>query len=332
MIRGFLFHYMVKAFSKRLCIEIAKAILTGIVLCYGLSFAAQQHWSLDLLRHFLLQYALIAALLTIAFLVMRQWMALMIALALLGTVSYEIYVSTPQSGPAPATQERRVVIAQYNRFFGNPEFEAFYNWVRNGSGQNVDIVLIQEGYNSFQKFALLEDVFPYRYPANGAQQFNEVVVLSKKPITVEPLRLQAETFHTIASRVSVTDEGATPLVIYSLHTKSPTNATRFHRRNDELMVLADVILQDSSPYIVASGDWNVTPYSPYFRTFRKISGLTNRYFGHLPPPTWPEFAPAYLAQLPIDHILTSPNMTIISKKRGPAMGSDHFPIIAEIAY
>ena len=81
-----------------------------------------------------------------------------------------------------------------------------------------------------------------------------------------------------------------------------------------------------------AGDWNITPYSPYFDELKKRSGLKYEITTIFPAHTWPSPFILPLFQIPIDHILYKGDLQLISKERGPAMGSDHYPLIATFGF
>ena len=78
------------------------------------------------------------------------------------------------------------------------------------------------------------------------------------------------------------------------------------------------------------GDLNVTPWSPYFRDLVKRTGLidTGRKRGF--QSTWKRNNPVF--SIPIDHILHSEDLICTNRWIGPALGSDHRPVMAEFAF
>jgi endonuclease/exonuclease/phosphatase (EEP) superfamily protein YafD len=129
--------------------------------------------------------------------------------------------------------------------------------------------------------------------------------------------------------VSVTLEIKDKIVLlYATHFPKPTYRQEFHTRSMQFMSLAEEIKGQLTPVIVA-GDFNATPYSPIFKKFLKVSGLkdTRTGFGWLP--SWPTFFP--LLWLPIDHILVSPDIQVYRRDTGPHIGSDHYPVFAELS-
>jgi endonuclease/exonuclease/phosphatase (EEP) superfamily protein YafD len=78
---------------------------------------------------------------------------------------------------------------------------------------------------------------------------------------------------------------------------------------------------------VLMGDFNSPPWSPLQGAFRAATGLDNR--GHLlltwPTKLWP------VARIPIDSVFVRGRASILGMATGPEAGSDHLPVLAEIA-
>jgi len=70
-----------------------------------------------------------------------------------------------------------------------------------------------------------------------------------------------------------------------------------------------------------------TPWSAVFGNLLKASNLRDSSRGRGVQPTWPARLPLFW--IPIDHFLHSPELQVISKRTGPAVGSDHLPLLIE---
>jgi endonuclease/exonuclease/phosphatase (EEP) superfamily protein YafD len=86
--------------------------------------------------------------------------------------------------------------------------------------------------------------------------------------------------------------------------------------------LAAIIARLDRPLILA-GDLNATPWSYAFEDFVRAANLTP---GRVVP-TWP----AFLGRLgiPIDFVMAR-GVTVEELETGPALGSDHLPVIAAL--
>lgn len=86
---------------------------------------------------------------------------------------------------------------------------------------------------------------------------------------------------------------------------------------------------------ILTGDFNLVPWSKYYRDFCKILGLKDGLKGHGLIPSFPAprnvsagyKAPAFL---PIDRLLVSPSIQTNHVERLPSLGSDHYGFIAQI--
>jgi len=74
-----------------------------------------------------------------------------------------------------------------------------------------------------------------------------------------------------------------------------------------------------------AGDFNTTPWAPGYRELL-AADLRD---GERALASWPAFLP--FPVIPIDHVLVSKELRVLSKRRGPPLGSDHYPIVVELA-
>jgi len=118
-----------------------------------------------------------------------------------------------------------------------------------------------------------------------------------------------------------------PVIFYGMHAQRPDRAD-FTERKMQFFGPARQIKGQSLPAIVA-GDFNATPYSPVFREFVQIAGLKDSREGFGWQPSWPTFFPPLW--IPIDHILVTPDFQVVKRTTGSYIGSDHYPVIAELS-
>jgi endonuclease/exonuclease/phosphatase (EEP) superfamily protein YafD len=105
-------------------------------------------------------------------------------------------------------------------------------------------------------------------------------------------------------------------------------AMPFVRRNrPELPALAAVIGRTPGSRIVF-GDFNTTEGSPGFADFIQTTGLRDSRLGFGRQPSWPADMPYRLA---LEHALVSTDLAVVARRLGPEIGSDHFPLILDVA-
>ncbi|MGE0747233.1 MAG: endonuclease/exonuclease/phosphatase family protein [Rhodospirillales bacterium] len=77
------------------------------------------------------------------------------------------------------------------------------------------------------------------------------------------------------------------------------------------------------------GDLNLTPWSPRFGTLLDRGGLYDTARGRRLSATWA--SPLPFIGLMIDHVLASPGIVAVDSRVGPDLGSDHRPVVADLA-
>jgi endonuclease/exonuclease/phosphatase (EEP) superfamily protein YafD len=80
--------------------------------------------------------------------------------------------------------------------------------------------------------------------------------------------------------------------------------------------------------VIAAGDFNATAWSPHFQDLVAAGGLRNAIQGHGYVATWPTWF--WPALIPIDHVLVKGPLAATPLRRGPGIGSDHYPLIADL--
>ncbi len=111
------------------------------------------------------------------------------------------------------------------------------------------------------------------------------------------------------------------------HPLPPGSPERLRLRDEQLTALAGFVAGLRKPLILA-GDLNVTPWSPRFERLLRETGLTDTARGRGLQGTWPVGLP--WMRIPIDHCLISESFRVVDRKVGPAVGSDHFPLLVDL--
>jgi endonuclease/exonuclease/phosphatase (EEP) superfamily protein YafD len=131
----------------------------------------------------------------------------------------------------------------------------------------------------------------------------------------------------VPSIVATIDIGSGKLGVIATHPPPPWGAAYSRWRNEQLENLPDYII--SSLPLILLGDLNVTPWNYHFRKLLKRTELIDSSKGRGIQPTWPNYNP--LLWIPIDQCLHSRDVTILNKKIGANVGSDHYPVIVDFA-
>ncbi len=106
---------------------------------------------------------------------------------------------------------------------------------------------------------------------------------------------------------------------------SPSENATSAERDAELLLVA-TSLDKPARAVVVMGDLNDVAWSATTRMFQRISGLLDPRVGRGTFNTFHARFP--FLRWPLDHVFCSPDFTLVSLKRLPGIGSDHFPIEA----
>lgn len=110
---------------------------------------------------------------------------------------------------------------------------------------------------------------------------------------------------------------------------SPTENPESAERDAELVIVARSVAESDQPVIIA-GDLNDVAWSATTRLFRKISGLLDPRVGR---GIFNTFHAGYpYMRWPLDHLFHSQHFTLRDIQCLPAIGSDHFPLLARLSY
>ncbi len=230
----------------------------------------------------------------------------------------EIVLRTPRG--AAATGSRRLRLAFANVLRTNSDASRLIDWVRR---ENVDVLIVAESTGAWPaRLAVLADGWPFiaRTP-NG-----DVAIYSRLRFAGEPHHIMPTIGHAIAVEIA-------GITVMGLHTAAPEDAAT--RANcDELVARVGRHVQQFSGPVAVAGDFNATPWcAPVIRLLAS-TGLRfgpGARIGTFPAERYGRRYPTWFA-LPIDIVLAGRGAAVASRRHGPLIGSDHWPVIAEIAY
>ncbi|WP_439136169.1 endonuclease/exonuclease/phosphatase family protein [Pseudomaricurvus sp.] len=311
-------------------------LLIAMVTLLPLSRSA--HWMIRGLDFPRLQFAVFAALLLMAqcvWLDLEQatswgWIAV-VTLCL----SYQLWwilpytrfwtreVRTAQSGQS----ERQLSIMTSNVLTPNRNSEALLSLVKQ---HQPDVLVTLESDQWWQdQLDVLEDSMPYtmKCPLDNLYGMH---VYSRLPLE------DAETAFLVEDNVpsmhaQMTLRSGDSVRIHFLHPAppSPTENPESSERDAELVMVARSIADSDQPMIL-TGDLNDVAWSPTTRLFRKLSGMLDPRIGRGMFNTFHADYP--FCRWPLDHLFHTEHFSVSSIERLPTIGSDHFPLLANLVF
>jgi endonuclease/exonuclease/phosphatase (EEP) superfamily protein YafD len=173
----------------------------------------------------------------------------------------------------------------------------------------------------------LTDRYPYHIsqPSDGS---GGIALYSHWPL--DQAQLLTLTPHSATTIAATLRHPSGPIDLLALHLPVPFKPTLFTARNQQLTALTH--RQTNPRPTILAGDFNLTPWSPYYDRFLTQTHLTNS--RHTAAPSWPSQSQvgwlAPILGIPIDHCFVTSDIQTISFKHGPDVGSDHLPIVVEL--
>ena len=310
-------------------IQIADIALGMLAISLSISLLANAitHWLTDIFTHFQLQYAIGSLILYLFFTLFKEWKRCLLCLGL--CLFSSSYIALSYSFKAPSESEAVFSVASYNRNYAPTHHDEVLAFLKQ---EKPDIVVLQEANASLsQAVESVRDLYPHQIHEPREHAFG-MVVLSKHPFTKKRVkhfdRIVWDNFQ-INIEVEILGQA---INIFAIHPPPPMNAGLYKQRNIELSLTATDAYHSQSRNVIMLGDWNVSPFSPHFRAVLKKTGLRNEQTLPYIFPTWPAQFVVPIIQIPIDHILHRGNLELVEKKRFPAIGSDHYPVVARYAF
>ncbi len=118
------------------------------------------------------------------------------------------------------------------------------------------------------------------------------------------------------------------LRLYVLHPEPPVPHVDTVGRDGELILLAGDVASESLP-VVVTGDLNDVAWSHTTRRFQRLTGLFDPRVGR---GIYSSFDARYpILRWPLDHLFHDSHFRLVRLTRLPHIGSDHFPMLFELA-
>ncbi len=303
--------------------EIIAFLAVGVVLA---GLFGRLHFLLDLASHFRIQAttAVIASTVILISMKRRAAVATGIASALLLMTLVPFWLPTNSGDPA----EYRLLAL--NVLTSNTQHKKVLRLLKEA---DPDFIVLQE--TDRQWITALGDELQTKWPYSKVvpRQDNFGIALWSK-VDWESCDVVSFTDGIQFAAPSIDTEFRTAdgktFRLVSTHLLPPMSDEAWQIRNGSLNSLAAAVREGDQSTTIVTGDFNCTPWSPWFQQFVREAGLRNSAYGQGLAVTWRPFAFA-LAGLPIDHALVGDRIRIMKRTVSSNVGSDHRAIIVDFA-
>jgi endonuclease/exonuclease/phosphatase (EEP) superfamily protein YafD len=295
-----------------------------LFLLTGLGFLGQLHWVFELIAPFRTQYFCLLLLLALYFGTRgdRQlfFVAFMAAVINGWVVLPVFFESTPATASAPTLR-----VVQMNLSTRNTRYAQALKVI---TTLKPDILTLEE-VSADWRTALKQNQWLTRNLPYKAQSVDSQTSLYSrfplKHITIHRVNSKYPVDSLISAQALLPKGRLTVVVGHPPH---PTSAQENWRQIVVFSYLIGHKAAFPAPLVVA-GDLNATPWSHHFQALLRQMALQDSRAGFGIHPTWPDrFWPL---RIPIDHVLVSQDVAVLNHDVGPSTGSDHLPIVVELA-
>ncbi len=303
------------------------AITLGSVLIF--SFFSPHYEVAETISHFRLYIILGLIIVSLCFLMLRNYSLLLMTLSFLGIGIFSIIpFSYNWNSFIVSAKKTDINLLQLNLFHRNSNKQAVINLIQK---HNPDVITFQEVSPRNRKIInKLSKSYPYRMLCHSSG-VRSIAILSRFPKASKRSQgcIKSKGLGWMQIRVN------NKLVsVASIHLRWPYP----YNQRSQIKFLDKHLRAIPRPVLLA-GDFNATPWSDALRKITKatntnvVGGLRLTY--HLDLKRWRTFRKLpldFTIGLPIDHVLTSPKLNVHTILKEQFVGSDHFPIVAKMIF
>jgi endonuclease/exonuclease/phosphatase (EEP) superfamily protein YafD len=249
------------------------------------------------------------------------------------------------NNPPPPTRTT-VKIVTFNVWIYNEQLAAVNAWLEE---MEPDFVLLQEITSGLADGEdSLNNRFPYQVSKTSTTENFGTLLLSRHPILSETPLSSLEDFSLHRYTLDVNGR---IIALYNAHMPQPIGESHFSfshdnlivqnilsydntRRNEEIRNLLRRIEKEEYPYIIA-GDFNMSDQTVIYGEISAEMTDSFREAGTGSGNSWPvlvldHITPLIPPLLRVDYIWHSQEFRTVEAFRGPELGSDHLPLVAEL--
>lgn len=304
----------------------AAAFLGVLFTLAGL--AGNQVWFFEIFTHAKVQLALCFFVYAVIELTARRHRLALAGFAFCAANAFpSLLLFVPaEAGAHAAPPAHRLRILQANVLTCNTNAPALLTLV---ARENPDVVVLQEPDDWWlRKLAPLTNDYPVCATLARDDNFGAAIYAKTNALSADIFTLgDPDAAPSTCARIAV---GGAVITVVGTHTLAPYTRGMWDGRNRFTHRLAEKLRTVKDPLVV-TGDFNNTPWSAHYRDFVETSGLLDSSRGRGPLPSWPASAPAFL-RIPLDHCFHSPDVRILAKRLCPDIGSDHLPLLIDVAF
>lgn len=231
----------------------------------------------------------------------------------------------------PSDSERAVTLLTCNVRMRNRSADRLINIVRR---QQPDLLLLLEVNDRWaRQLEVLHADYPHRV-LQPLENTYGLILLSRLPLIDPQVRfLVQKDVPSVQTRIRL--RGGREIWFYGLHPRPPVRGNLDGEielpgsaPRDAELVIAALELRDVREPVIVAGDFNDVAWSHTTRRFQRLSRTLDPRVGRGLYPTF--HTGNRLLRFPLDHLFVSEHFAVCDFMREADVGSDHFPLYAEL--
>lgn len=282
------------------------------------------YWFFELFTHYAPYYVLIAFVFAGYHLFKKQWLWSLcwVCLMVVNLIPLIPYLTTtvPLNHPSLTTyQVSELTVFAQNVYYENTDTSEFYTQVE---ALKPDVFVVNEAnaiWGTTQNEVLND------YPSTAITEktgIHGIFMGSRVPGTFTEIPLGKQ-----VGLEFIPEDGS--YRVLGVHPEAPLTSSWALARNEQFADLVAYANSNDLPTVII-GDFNCTPWSPYFKDMLSQSELSDARLGFGFLSTWK--ANSILFWLPIDHALVSPSIRVLNFETFPTEVSDHKAIEVQVSF
>jgi len=296
-----------------------------LALATAASHLGEWWWGLALIAHFRPHLAALSLVSLGAGLLWRarRSAALSLALLVINAVPLLPYLGLAARGNAAAGNLR---VLTYNMHREATDRAVFRELIER---EQPDLVVLSEISGSIAALAEETALPKYRAGEPSSGLLYGTVLFSRWPVPDWHVELSADGVGSVLSaELCASERWQGCLRVIALHAAPPID-DGVTTQVQQLEIAARLAAQAQERRVLLAGDLDLTPWSPAFGELLARGGLVDTGLRRGLTATWLSRLP--FVGLMIDHVLVSPGITVAGNRLGARIGSEHFPVIVDLA-
>ena len=223
--------------------------------------------------------------------------------------------------PSGMASSHMIRVVQFNTWDETADATTSADWI---AAQNPDVVVIEEAEPPI-RLALVARGFVV------TPGFGHVAIFSRATPVPRPAPLASWEWRRMPPFArAVFADGLGEYTVVAAHVPEPIYGVAAPQGR----MLAELVNRYDSRRLLLAGDFNLTPWSFALRRLDGSLSLTRLDRAVF---SWParlsigRWRLGTAPLLPIDHVYAGPGWRLVSLRRGPALGSDHFPLVIDLS-